>query len=303
MADDLRELRQRLRADFPILHTQVNDRPLVYFDNGATTQKPQAVVDAIVKFYTQDNANIHRGVHTLSQRSTQQYEDTRLKVRQFLNAPELAECIFVSGVTQAANLVASSWGRTNLKTGDEVLLTALEHHSNIVPWQMACEATGATLRVLPMTEAGELAMDRLDEFVTPRTKLIAMQHVSNALGTVHDVKAILDRARDVTGGQAVSFIDGAQWVGHHATDVQALGCDFYCFSAHKLFGPTGVGVLWGRRALLDAMPPYLGGGDMIESVTFEKTTYAPIPNKFEAGTPDVVDRRTEADDTGDVGRA
>ena len=275
---------EAVRADFPILSRQVNGRPLVYFDNGATTQKPRAVIEALVDFYENHNANVHRGVHTLSQEATAMFDDARLTVSNFINAPEAAECLFVSGVTQAINLVAMCWGRINLKAGDEILLTALEHHSNIVPWQLAAEATGAVIKTLPMNDRGELEYDRLGEFVTTKTKLVAMQHVSNALGTVHDVKRVIAAAKEVG---ALTLIDGAQHVGHRPTDVQDLGCDFYCFSGHKLFGPTGVGVLWGRRAILDAMPPFMGGGDMIESVTWQQTTYAPIPAKFEAGTPDI----------------
>ena len=273
-----------VRRDFPILSRRVNGRPLVYLDNGATTQKPRAVIDALVSFYAEHNANVHRGVHTLSQEATAMFDDARLTVAEFINAPEAAECVFVRGVTEAINLVAMCWGRTNLKEGDEILLTALEHHSNIVPWQIAAEATGAVVRTLPINDRGELEYERLGEFVTQKTKLVAMQHVSNALGTIHDVRRVIAAAKEVG---AVTLIDGAQHVGHRPTDVQALGCDFYCFSGHKLFGPTGVGVLRGRRAILDAMPPFMGGGDMIESVTWERTTYAPIPAKFEAGTPDI----------------
>ena len=284
---------EAVRRDFPILSTEMNGRPLVYLDNGATTQKPRAVIDAIVRYYEHDNANIHRGVYTLSQRATQQFDGAREAVARFINAPEAAECIFVRGVTEAINLVAMSWGRAFLKPGDEVLLTALEHHSNIVPWQLACEATGAILRWLPMKgnagdeRHGELDYDRLGEFVSERTRLVAMQHVSNALGTVHDVDRITAAAKEATAGRAIVLIDGAQHVGHFPTDVQRIGCDFYCFSGHKLFAPTGIGVLWGRREILEQMPPFHGGGDMIENVTWGKTTYAPIPAKFEAGTPDI----------------
>ena len=273
-----------VRRDFPILSRRVNGRPLVYLDNGATTQKPRAVIDALVSFYAEHNANVHRGVHTLSQEATAMFDDARLTVAEFVNAPEPAECLFVRGVTEAINLVAMCWARVNLKEGDEILLTALEHHSNIVPWQLAAEAVGARVKTLPMNERGELEYDRLGEFVTAKTKLVAMQHVSNALGTIHDVRRVVAAAREVG---AVTLIDGAQHVGHRPTDVQSLGCDFYCFSGHKLFGPTGVGVLWGRREILEQMPPFMGGGDMIESVTWEQTTYAAIPAKFEAGTPDI----------------
>ncbi len=273
-----------VRADFPILATEMNGRPLVYLDNAATTQKPRHVIDAITKYYETDNANIHRGVYELSQRATKYFDDARIKVASFLNAPEPAECIFTRGVTEAINLVAFSWARTNLRAGDEILLSALEHHSNIVPWQLAAEATGAIVKTVPMRDDGTLDLSKLDDLVTERTRLVAIQHVSNALGIRHDLPRIVAAAKAVG---AVVLVDGAQAVGHYATDVQAAGCDFYCFSAHKLFGPTGVGVLWGRRELLDAMPPFHGGGDMIESVAWAGTTYAPIPMKFEAGTPDI----------------
>ena len=273
-----------VRRDFPILATEMNGRPLVYLDNAATTQKPRRVIDALVRYYEHDNANVHRGVYALSQRATAKFDDARLKVAAFLNAPEPAECVFVRGVTEAINLVAFAWARQNLTEGDEVLLSALEHHSNIVPWQLAAEATGARVRSLPMREDGTLDLGRLGEFVTSKTKLVAVQHVSNALGVAHDVAAITRAAKGVG---AVVLIDGAQAVSHFPTDVQSLGCDFYCFSGHKLYGPTGVGVLWGRRGLLEGMTPYHGGGDMIESVTWEGTTFAPIPAKFEAGTPDI----------------
>ena len=273
-----------VRRQFPILATEMNGRPLAYLDNAATTQKPRAVIDAISRYYERDNANVHRGVYSLSQRATAAFDDGRAAVARFLNAPEPAECLFVRGVTEAINLVAFSWGRQNLKEGDEVLLSALEHHSNIVPWQLAAEATGAVVRTLPMRKNGELDLDRLPEFVTGRTRMVAVQHVSNALGIVHDVRRIVAAARGVG---ALVLIDGAQAVAHLPTDVRALDCDFHCFSAHKLFGPTGVGVLWGRRALLEGMSPYHGGGDMIEEVTWGRTTYAPIPAKFEAGTPDI----------------
>lgn len=274
----------KVRSEFPILQTKVHGKPLVYLDNGATTQKPRAVIDAIVEYYTTYNSNIHRGVYELSQRATLAYEQAREKVARFINAPEPAECIFVRGTTEGVNLVAASWARPNLRRGDEVLVGGMEHHSNIVPWQFACEATGATLRVIPMNADGELELDQLDTLLSERTKLVAIQHVSNAIGTVQDVETIIARARQVG---AKVLIDGAQWVAHYPTDVRALGCDFYVFSGHKLFGPTGIGILWARRELLEAMPPFHGGGDMIETVTFEKSTYAPIPSKFEAGTPDI----------------
>ena len=273
-----------LRREFPILSTAMNGRPLVYLDNAATTQKPRAVIEAIVRYYETQNANIHRGAYALSHAATNAFDAGRAAVARLLGAPEAAECVFVRGVTEAINLVAFSWGRTHLKAGDEILLSALEHHSNIVPWQLAAEATGATVKTLPMLADGSLDYDKLGELVTSKTKFVAVQHVSNALGVVHDVKRIVAAAKGVG---AVVLIDGAQAVSHFPVDVTDLGCDFYCFSGHKLFGPTGVGVLWGRRAILEEMPPYHGGGDMIETVTWAKSTYAPIPAKFEAGTPDI----------------
>ncbi len=274
----------QIRRDFPILQTQMNGRPLVYLDNGATTQKPQAVIDAIVHYYTHLNANIHRGVYRLSQQATDAFELSRVKVAKFIGASDPACCIFVRGTTEAINLVAQCWSRANLQPGNEVLLSSLEHHSNIVPWQLACAATGATLRTIPMTDDGELDLSDLDRLLNPATKMVALQNVSNALGTIHDVPRIIARAKTVG---AKVLVDGAQWVGHFPTDVEQLGCDFFAFSGHKLFGPTGIGVLWGRRELLADMPPYQGGGDMIETVSFEHTTYAPPPNRFEAGTPDI----------------
>ncbi len=277
-------LADRLRADFPILQTTMNGKPLIYFDNGATTQKPQCVIDALVHYYSHDNANIHRGLYELSQRATDQFEAARKNVAEFLGASSPVECIFVRGTTEAINLVANSWGSDNLGPGNEVLITGLEHHSNIVPWQMCCQRTGATLRVIPVTSSGELDYNELDKLLTDSTTLVAIQHVSNALGTVHDVERIIRQARRVG---AKVLIDGAQWIAHGKTDVQQLGCDFYVFSGHKLYGPTGIGVLWGRRELLETMSPWQGGGDMIETVSFAETTYAALPNKFEAGTPDI----------------
>jgi len=274
----------RVRADFPILSTTANGRPLVYLDNGATTQKPSAVIDRISHYYREENANIHRGVYRLSQVATAAYEESRRKVQKFINAPDEREVIFTRGTTEGINLVAASWGRANLKAGDEVLVSAMEHHSNIVPWQIAAEATGAKVRVIPINDDGELLLDELARMLSGRTKLLAVNHVSNALGTINEVKTICTMAHRVG---AKVLVDGAQWVAHFPTDVRDIGCDFYAFSGHKLFGPTGIGVLWGRRELLEAMPPFMGGGDMIESVTFEKTTYAQLPNKFEAGTPDI----------------
>lgn len=277
-------LAARIRADFPILQSEMGGKPLAYLDNGATTQKPQVVIDAIVNYYTEDNANIHRGLYELSQRATDKYESAREKVAEFLNANEKEECIFVRGTTEAINLVATSWSKINLHPEDEVIVSGLEHHSVIVPWQMACAEAGAKLRVWYPNPDGELELETLESLLSERTKMVAIQHVSNALGVIHDVEAITKAAKRAG---ATVLIDGAQWVAHQATDVQAIGCDFYVFSAHKLFGPTGIGVLWGRRELLESMPPYQGGGDMIETVAFERTTYAPLPNRFEAGTPDI----------------
>jgi cysteine desulfurase/selenocysteine lyase len=275
----------RVRADFPILATRAHGKPLVYLDNGATTQKPRQVIDTISRYYESQNANIHRGVYHLSQVATELYESARRTVAAFINAPDERQVIFTRGTTEAINLVAACWGRTFLRAGDEVIVSAMEHHSNIVPWQIACEATGARLRVIPMNDAGELLLDEYERMLSDgRTKFVSVVHVSNSLGTINDVRRIAEMAHDA---RALVMVDGAQWVAHHPTDVQALGADFYAFSGHKLFGPTGIGVLYGRRELLERMPPYQGGGDMIESVTFERTTYAALPNKFEAGTPDI----------------
>ncbi len=275
---------QRVRRDFPILSQTANGHPLIYLDNGATTQKPRQVIDAQSGFYETTNSNIHRGVYELSQTATNLYEAARGKVQAFLNAAEPAEIIFTRGTTESINLVAASWGRAFLKSGDEVVISALEHHSNIVPWQMICETTGAKLRVIPIDDTGTLRMDEYAKLLSSRTKFVALNHVSNALGTVNPVEEIIAKAHAVG---AKVLIDGAQHVAHFKTDVRALDADFYAFSSHKLYGPTGVGVLYGKRALLDAMPPYQGGGDMIASVTFEKTVYAELPNKFEAGTPNI----------------
>jgi cysteine desulfurase / selenocysteine lyase len=275
----------KVRADFPILHTKVHGRPLVYLDNGATTQKPRQVIDAISRYYETTNANIHRGVYQLSQDATTAYEQAREKVARFINAPESPEVIFTRGTTEGINLVAACWGRTFLKAGDEVVVSNLEHHSNIVPSQIACDATGAKLRVIPINDAGELDLGEYEAMLKGhRVKFVSVVHLSNSLGTINDVKAI---ARLAHQHGALVLVDGAQWVAHYPTDVQDLGVDFYAFSGHKLYGPTGIGVLWGRRELLEKMPPYQGGGDMIETVTFAKTTYAQLPNKFEAGTPDI----------------
>ena len=275
---------EKIRADFPILHRTVHDKPLVYLDNAATSQKPQAVIDAVSRYYEQENANIHRGVHYLSERATEDYEAARKTVQTFLNAAHVHEIIFVRGTTEAINLVAQTFGRVHVGNGDEVLITGMEHHSNIVPWQMLCEEKGAKLRVAPINDDGELLLDEYAKLLGPRTKLVAVTHVSNALGSVNPVRKMVElaHARNVP-----VLLDGAQAVPHARVDVQALDCDFYAFSAHKLYGPTGIGVLYGKSALLEAMPPYQGGGDMISSVTFEKTIYNKLPYKFEAGTPDV----------------
>lgn len=274
----------RLRADFPILNQAVHGRPLVYLDNAATTQKPRQVIEAIEHYYSADNANIHRGVHTLSQRATDAYEGAREKVRRFINAADLREIVFVRGATEGINLVAQSYGRNRFKAGDEILISAMEHHSNIVPWQMLCEQTGAVLKVAPINDAGELILDEFHKLLSPRTKLVGMVHISNALGTVNPVQEIIAAAHAVG---AVVLLDGAQAVAHAAVDVRALNCDFYVFSSHKLYGPTGSGVLYGKRELLEAMPPYQGGGDMIRMVSFAKTEYNSLPYKFEAGTPHI----------------
>ena len=274
----------RIRADFPIPAERINGKPLIYLDNGATSQKPQVVLDAIANYYKHMNANIHRGVHTLSVRATEAHDAARQTVRKFLNAADTREIIFVRGATEAINLVAQTYGRVHVGAGDEVLITAMEHHSNIVPWQILCEEKGAHLRVAPINDRGELQLDEFAKLVGPRTKIVAVTHVSNALGTVVPLRPIIDIAH--RHGVPV-LIDGAQAVPHFAVDVQALDCDFYAFSGHKVYGPTGIGVLYGKRALLNAMPPYQGGGDMISSVTFAKTTYNDLPFKFEAGTPDI----------------
>jgi cysteine desulfurase/selenocysteine lyase len=274
----------RWREDFPILRQKVHDRPLVYLDNAATTQKPTSVIECESRYYATMNANIHRGLHDLSQRATEAFEAAREKVRGFINARAVNEIVFVRGATEAINLVAQSYGRNRLKAGDEVLLTEMEHHSNIVPWQLLCEQTGAVLRVAPINEAGELLLDKFEELINPRTKLVAVAHVSNALGTINPMPRIIELAHSVG---APVMVDGAQAAPHLTVDVRALDCDFYALSGHKLYGPTGIGVLYGKAALLDAMPPYQGGGDMISRVTFERTSYNALPYKFEAGTPNI----------------
>ena len=273
-----------LRAEFPALHQQVHGRPLVYLDNAATTQKPTVVLDALAHYYEADNANVHRGVHTLSERATTSYENARTKIRRFINAASNHEVVLTRNATEALNLVARAWGDWALRPGDEVLITTMEHHSNIVPWQQTCARTGATLRVVPIDDRGDLVMDEFERLLTEKTKIVAVAHVSNALGTVNPVEHIVARAHAVG---ALALVDGSQAVHHMPTDVQALGADFYVFTGHKLYGPTGVGVLYAREALLDAMPPFLGGGDMIRTVTLEGSTWNELPYKFEAGTPDI----------------
>jgi cysteine desulfurase/selenocysteine lyase len=275
---------ERIRKDFPILQQEVHGRRLVYLDNAATSQKPQAVIDAVRAYYESDNANVHRGVHLLSERATEAYESARDRIRRFLNARDRREIVFVRGTTEGINLVAQTYGRRAIGPGDQVIITALEHHSNIVPWQMLCEEKGARLRVLPLTDAGEVELDRFERLLAERTRLVAVAHVSNALGTIVPVRRIVELAH--RHGVPV-LVDGAQAAPHLPVDVQALDCDFYALSGHKLYGPTGIGVLYGRAALLEAMPPYQGGGDMIKRVTFEKTTYNDLPYRFEAGTPHI----------------
>lgn len=277
---------EAVRRDFPSLDQQVHGKPLAYLDNAASAQTPLPVIDAIRDHYLKDRSNVHRGVHELSQRATNAYEKARVKVKKFLNAATYEEIVWTRGTTEGINLVASSWGRANVKAGDEILVSALEHHSNIVPWQMLRGETGATLRVIPMNQAGELLQDEYEKLLSEKTKLVAVNHVSNALGTINPVVEMIEKAHAVG---AVVMVDGAQAAPHMAVDVRALDADFYAFSGHKVCGPTGIGVLYGRRALLDAMPPYQGGGDMIASVTFEKTIFNDLPYKFEAGTPNIAD--------------
>lgn len=275
---------ERIRADFPALHQQVNGKPLIYLDNGATTHKPNAVIHALSDYYQHDNANVHRGAHTLSDRATERFENARRSVQQFLNAAQPEEIVWTRGTTEGINLVASTWGRANVNAGDQVLISAMEHHSNIVPWQMLCEQQGAELVIIPVSDEGVLDMDAFESQLTERVKLVSVIHVSNALGTINPVETIIQRAHAIG---AKVLLDGAQSVAHWAIDVQALDADFFVFSGHKLFGPTGIGVLYGKADLLNAMPPYQGGGEMIEHVSFSKTTYNALPYKFEAGTPNI----------------
>jgi cysteine desulfurase/selenocysteine lyase len=275
---------ERVRRMFPILAQQIYGKPLIYLDSAATSQKPLAVIEAMSRFFLQENANVHRGVHYLSVRATEEYEKARAKVQGFLNAEHVEEIVFVRGTTEAVNLVAQTYGKTQVRAGDEVLISAMEHHSNIVPWQMLCEQTGARLRVAPIDDAGVLLIDELERLIGPRTRLVAVTHVSNVLGTINPIRRIVEIAH--ARGVRV-LVDGAQAAPHLKVDVRALGCDFYALSGHKMYGPTGIGVLYGRRELLESMPPYQGGGDMILSVTFEKTVYNKPPYKFEAGTPNM----------------
>ncbi|MHA8085758.1 SufS family cysteine desulfurase [Aquirufa antheringensis] len=276
----------QIRADFPVLHQQVNKAPLIYFDNAATTQKPKAVIDALSAYYEQDNANIHRGIHTLAERATTAYELTRKKLAAFLNALSTDQIIFTSGTTAGINLVAQTFGRANVGKGDQIIVSNLEHHSNIVPWQMIAEEKGAEIKVIPVSDAGVLDIEAFKALLNPKVKLVAVNHVSNAIGTINPIVEIISLAHEVG---AKVLIDGAQSVAHLAVDVQALDMDFFVFSAHKLFGPTGVGVLYGKRDLLESMPPYQGGGEMIKEVSFSGTTYNELPYKFEAGTPNIAD--------------
>ncbi|MGH8354308.1 MAG: cysteine desulfurase [Pseudomonas sp.] len=275
---------ERLRQAFPILAPRIYGKPLIYLDSAATSQKPQAVIEAMSRFFLQENANVHRGVHYLSVRATEAYDQARAKVQRFLNAEHAEEIVFVRGTTEAVNLVAQTYGKVHVRAGDEVLISAMEHHSNIVPWQMLCEQTGARLRVAPIDDAGELLLDELERLIGPRTRLVAVAHVSNVLGTINPIRRIVELAH-ARGARVL--VDGAQAAPHLKLDVRALGCDFYALSGHKMYGPTGIGVLYGRHELLEEMPPYQGGGDMILSVSFEKTVYNKPPYRFEAGTPNM----------------
>ncbi|MFA0964614.1 aminotransferase class V-fold PLP-dependent enzyme [Roseivirga sp. BDSF3-8] len=276
----------KVRQEFPILEQEVNGKPLAYFDNAATTQKPSGVINALSAYYSEYNANIHRGIHTLAEKATAAFEETRLTIRKFLNAPETEEIIFTSGVTNGINLVASSYGRHFFKEGDEIILSGMEHHSNIVPWQLVAEATGAVIKVISVKENGELDMEAFDKLLGKKTAFVSVVHASNSLGTINPVKEIISKAHQAG---AKVLVDGAQSTAHMDIDVQDLGCDFFVMSGHKVYGPTGSGALYGRRELLEVMPPFFGGGEMIKDVTFEKTTYNDIPYKFEAGTPNIAD--------------
>ena len=277
---------EKIRQDFPILHQQIHNKPLVYFDNAATTQKPQVVIDALVNYYTKINANIHRGIHTLAERATSEFEETRKTLRHFLNASSTEEIIFTKGTTEGINMIAFSFGAAFIKEGDEIIISAMEHHSDIVPWHMVCEAKGAKLRIIPINEDGEIIFEEFEKLVSEKTKLVAIVHASNTLGTINPIEDIIKVAHKFG---AKVLIDGSQSSSHIDIDVQKLDCDFFVLSSHKLYGPTGVGVLYGKKALLEAMPPYQGGGEMIKEVTYEKTTYNDLPYKFEAGTPNIAD--------------
>ncbi len=275
-----------IRAQFPILAREVHGKPLVYLDNAATSQKPQAVIDAISNYYSSYNANIHRGIHTLAEEATAAYEATRLCVKEFLGAAALEEIVFTRGTTESINLVSNAWGRANVGAGDEIIISAMEHHSNIVPWQLLCEEKGATLKIIPINDDGELLIDEYQKLLSPKTKLVSIVHVSNSLGTINPVKEMIKMAHEVG---AVFMLDGAQSSVHLTIDVQDLDCDFFAFSGHKVYGPTGIGVLYGKKHLLEDMPVFMGGGEMIKEVTFEKTTFNSLPYKFEAGTPNIAD--------------
>lgn len=277
---------EQIRGLFPVLHQKVHGKPLIYFDNAATTQKPQSVIDALTNYYEHDNSNIHRGAHALADRATRFFENARESVREFVKAKESAEVIFTKGTTESINLVAQTFGRKFIGKGDEIIISTLEHHSNIVPWQMLCEEKGAILKIIPINDAGEILFEEFEKLLSPKTKLVSIVHASNALGTINPVKKVIEAAHGVG---AKVLLDGAQSTSHLEINVQELDCDFLAFSAHKLFGPTGLGVLYGKREILEAMPPFMGGGEMIKEVTFEKTTYSEIPFKFEAGTPNIGD--------------
>lgn len=277
---------EKIRSEFPVLHQTVNGKPLIYFDNAATNQKPQRVIDALSDYYKGYNSNIHRGIHTLSEKATRAYEGTREAMKSFINARHTEEVIFTGGVTESINLVAASYGRAFLKEDDEVIISGLEHHSNIVPWQMVCEEKKAKLNVIPITDIGEMDLESYSRLLSAKTKIVAVNHASNSLGTINPVKEIICLAHGVG---AVVLIDGAQAAAHLPIDVQELDCDFYCISSHKMFGPTGTGILYGKKELLEKMPPYMGGGEMIKTVSFAKTTYNDLPYKFEAGTPNIAD--------------
>jgi len=275
-----------IREQFPALNREVKGRPLVYFDNAATSQKPQEVIDALVNYYSNYNANIHRGIHTLAEEATAAFEETRDAVQQFIHSPSREQIIFTRGTTEGINLVAYTWGRQNIKSGDEIIISAMEHHSNIVPWQILCEEKGAILKIIPINDAGELLMDAYRKLLGPRTKLVSVVHASNVLGTINPVKQIIELAH---AAGAVVLVDGAQSAVHMDIDVQEMDCDFFAFSAHKIYGPTGVGILYGKKKILESMPVFMGGGEMIKEVTFAKTTYNDLPYKFEAGTPNIAD--------------